>query len=391
MRIAVIAPTEIPATQANTIQVMKMSQAFTLVGHEVHLIVPAMGGGGDRSWESLRRHYGLLVCPPITWIPCRRTWRKYDFGWKAVQWAKRWGAELIYTRLPQAAAFASLGQMPTILEIHDYPQGLMGQLLFRGFLMGAGKLRLVSITHALAHDLEKHFMLPDRSDFLMVAADGVDLQRFQNLPSPQEARKRLGLFKSDTKSGQTRAEPLFVAGYTGSLYAGRGIELILDLAAHLPEMHFLIVGGNPHEKERLEFIAQQRRLHNLLVHSFVPNETLPLYQATCDVLLMPYQETVAASSGGDIAPYLSPMKAFEYLACERAILSSNLPALLEVFNSQNAILLPPNDLLAWVEALELLHKDVEIRSRLAAQARKTAERYTWESRAQRILAGLEVA
>jgi len=280
--------------------------------------------------------------------------------------------------------------MPTILELHDYPQGWMGQLLFRGFLTGTGKQRLVSITHALATDLDTHFKLPDRPNFLVVAADGVDLQRFQNLPSPQEARRRLGLFTSEAKSGPAKAEMPFVAGYTGSLYAGRGIELILDLAAHLPEMHFLIVGGSPHEKERLELIAQQRGLDNLLVSSFVANERLPLFQAACDVLLMPYQKTVAASSGGNIAPYLSPMKAFEYLACGRAILSSNLPVLLEVFNSQNAILLPPDDLLAWVEALELLYRDAEMRNRLAAQARKTAERYTWESRAQRVLNGLEV-
>ena len=40
MRIAVIAPTEIPARRANTIQVTKMTQAFTTLGHTTLLVSP---------------------------------------------------------------------------------------------------------------------------------------------------------------------------------------------------------------------------------------------------------------------------------------------------------------------------------------------------------------
>jgi glycosyltransferase involved in cell wall biosynthesis len=103
---------------------------------------------------------------------------------------------------------------------------------------------------------------------------------------------------------------------------------------------------------------------------------------------MPYQAQVSASSGGDIARYLSPKKLFEYLACGRAILSSNLPVLCETLNTRNALLLPPDDLQAWQRALERLEADPNLRGQLARQSRSDAAQYSWEARARSIIAGL---
>jgi glycosyltransferase involved in cell wall biosynthesis len=100
---------------------------------------------------------------------------------------------------------------------------------------------------------------------------------------------------------------------------------------------------------------------------------------------MPYQRRVAASSGCDISAYLSPMKLFEYLACGRVICSSDLPVLREVLNEHNAILLPPEDLSAWVEALRRVQRDPSLRASLARAAGQTAAAYTWEERVRRVL------
>jgi glycosyltransferase involved in cell wall biosynthesis len=121
---------------------------------------------------------------------------------------------------------------------------------------------------------------------------------------------------------------------------------------------------------------------------FIPNADLPRYQAACDILLMPYQYKVTASSGGDIAKFLSPMKLFEYLACGRAILSSDLPVLQEVLNVKNAVLLPSDDVKSWVAAIRDLRVNPEKRIALARQARADAQRYSWEVRAEQILASM---
>ena len=129
---------------------------------------------------------------------------------------------------------------------------------------------------------------------------------------------------------------------------------------------------------------------NVTFTGFVPNADLPPYQAACDVLLMPYQAQVSASSGGDIARYISPMKMFEYLACGRPIIASDLPVLQEVLNKRNALILPAGDARKWEAAIQRLQDDPAHAQNLAANARAEAQNYSWEARGEKIIRGLEV-
>jgi glycosyltransferase involved in cell wall biosynthesis len=393
MNIAVIAPTHIPARRANTVQVMKMAQALVSLGHDVRLATPGPKPGLGRdsepesTWEYLARHYGLCHRFPVDWLSRDPRLRGYDFSLRAVRWARSWKAELIYTRLPQAAAVSSQLGLRTIFEVHDLPQGNMSQFLLRAFIRGKGARRLVVITQALAADLKLKLSAPIMASLAIVASDGVDLERYANLPSPEQARDQLVL-EGRILNEKDNSSERFTAGYSGHLYIGRGTAFLLELAARLPEVTFLIVGGEPSDVFDLQKRAQNRGLENVILTGFVPNADLPRYQAACDVLLMPYQQRVAASSGGDISRYLSPMKLFEYMASNRAIISSDLPVLQEVLNEENAILLPGDDIEAWTKAIKELQASPETRQRLAHKARQDVNLYTWENRAARILEGI---
>jgi glycosyltransferase involved in cell wall biosynthesis len=79
------------------------------------------------------------------------------------------------------------------------------------------------------------------------------------------------------------------------------------------------------------------------------------------------------------------MKLFEYLASQRAILSSDLPVLREILNPQIAMLLPPEDIQAWVVALKTLRDDPGQRLVMAENALAAVRQYTWDSRAKQLL------
>jgi glycosyltransferase involved in cell wall biosynthesis len=397
MKIAVIAPTEIPARRANTLQVMKMAQALVLLGHEVRLAAPGRSSGAITgktgepvAWEQLAHHYGLSHAFPVERLSINPQLRRYDYSWRALHWASSWQADLIYTRLPQAAALASLLKRATILEVHDMPQGVSGPWLFQRFIKGKGAKRLVVITQALATDMALRFKCQIAAPFTVIAPDGVDLERFASLPEPLQARQalRAQTLASPSSPLQQLSPERFTIGYTGHLYPGRGRELLLDLAKMVPRAAFLVVGGEAPDIDAFQNEIRHQHVDNLILTGFVPNAELPLYQAACDILLMPYQQRVAASSGGDISRYLSPMKLFEYLASRRPIISSDLPVLQEVLNPQNAVLVGANDLDGWVQAISRLQANPGLRDRLASQARQDAQRYTWEMRAERILEGL---
>lgn len=372
MKIALIAPGAIPAQTANSIQVMKMAQALAEEGHTLVVFSPA--SAASPRWEELATHYGLTRRFEIRWLRARPALRRYDFAFAALRAGRAWGADLIYTRLPQAATLAARRGQATIFELHDLPSGTMGPWLLRRFLGAKGARRLVVNTNFLAEEIRKRYRLPARGDLLVIAPNGVDVQRYAKLPSPKSARKSLRLPES------------FTVGYSGHLYAGRGIRLILELAQRLPKMRFLLVGGRSEDVAARK--EQARGLNNIHFTGFVANTDLPLFQAACDVLMIPYSRRVAGSSGSNIAPYTNPLKMFEYLACGRAVVASDLPILREILNEDNAVILPAGEVRAWVDALLALQKSPQRRAALAKAGRQTAAEHTWRKRAQRLLRGL---
>ena len=375
MRIACIATSEVPSLKANSIQVMKVCQAFISLGHTIKLWLP--GRAPDVSWQFLAEHYGLKDHFPIRWIRAVRQLRRYDFCLRAVLAARLWGADLFYIWPLQAAAIASKRGLPTVLEIHDEPKGRFGPWLFGQYLRGSGIRRLLPITEALRIWLERLYNISLESPLVVIAPMGVDLERYADLPSPVEARRELSM------------QETFTAGYTGHFYPGRGIDLLLELARRNPTMQFIWAGGEPAAVDRWRRRLAGSGVNNIQVLGFVSNERLPLVQAACDVLLMPYERRISVSSGGDTARFASPMKVFEYLAAKRAIISSDLPVLREVLNEENAVLVPPENVAAWDDAIRSLASDPDRRQLLASQARRDADRYTWVERARRSLQDLE--
>jgi glycosyltransferase involved in cell wall biosynthesis len=375
VRLACIATSKVPSRTANSIQVMKVCQSLAGLGHTVRLWLP--GENPLVSGEELARDYGLRARFEITWRRAIRPLRHYDFCLLAARAGHAWGADLIYAWPYPAAAVASQMGWPSLLEVHDRPQGRLGPQWVRLFLNGRGARRLVATTEALRRWLSATYRKDLTDPFALVAPNGVDLERYVDLPRPAEARASLDL------------PDLFTAVYTGHLYPGRGIDMILALAKANPTFQFIVAGGDPEAVEAWQGEARAAGLSHVRFLGFVPNEDLPRVQAAGDVLLLPHGRKVMDSGGGDIAEWASPMKVFEYLASGRAILASDLPVLREVLSEDNSVLAPPEDAAAWNQALRSLAVDSRRREALGVRARADAARHSWEERARRALAGLE--
>ncbi len=375
MKIACISVSEVPSSKANSIQVLKACQALAQLGHAVELIVP---GENTLTWEQLRHDYGLQHPFQVTWLPANPRWRHYDFALGAVSQARRESADLIYTWSLQAAVVALLQSLPVLVEMHGPPEGRWGPWLFRAFLSLPGRKRILPITQALVHLLEQGYPKRFAPEMAVVSPNGVDLRRYQNLPDPMQARRSLKLPEQVT------------AGYTGHLYPGRGINLLVELARRFPEVQFLWVGGRPEDVARWQSNLSAEEISNVCLVGHVENERLPYFQAAAEILLMPYERVITGSSGGNSAAYCSPMKMFEYMACGRAILSSDLAVIREVLNETNSRLCPPEDASAWSDAMTTLLADASLRKRLGDHARQDVQALTWEQRARNALSGFLV-
>ena len=353
--------------------VMKMGQALAQEGHQVRLTAKKSWGAMAPDKGYLMSHYGLERLFPIRLIPYHRLTMGLDYDIRSVLWAKRPGCDMIYTRSIRAALFATAIGHNTIFEAHNVPAGSLGAWYFRRILNNCNLSKVVAITHALKKLLLENFSDVLYDDRVIVAPDGVDLERFSNRPTKAEARLALNLDPQD-----------FVAGYVGHLYPGRGVEQILDIAKRSHDIVFLFVGGTPQDIANRKRQAAEMALDNVRIVGFVANSELPTFYAACDVLLMPYQREVAVSGGGNTANYMSPMKMFEYMATGRMIIASDLPVLREILDDTNAVLCDPDDIPAWRNALQRAKIDAEWSLSLAVNASAKVENFTWKRRVQNI-------
>jgi len=384
MKIALITNSRIPSLTANSIQAMKVAQALMQLGHDLRMFAPAETEYVPT--EFLITHYGLRLTPRLELLPSSKRLKRFDFIIHAQRAAKRFNADLIYTWLPQSAVMGLWFGYPVVLEMHADVSGKMGAWWLRQFWKAKGRTprRMTVTTSALRNALERSTKLQFKNESLIVAPNGVELEKYEGLPSPAEARRQLNL-----PDGLT-------VGFTGHVYPGRGADLLFELAKQMPQVNFLWVGGTPELVDFWRGKLAEAKMTNVTMTGFMKHESIPLCQAAADILLMPYSRSISASSGQDIAEVINPMKMFEYMASARAIVSADLPSIREVLNEGNAVLCSAGELGNWESvigewkaAIASLLADESRRHELGTKARNAlrVEQLTWVKREERVMKG----
>lgn len=345
---------------------MKMCQAMAQQGHEVRLVARAGEVSDQDDFES----YGVDRCFAL--VKCRV--RRPVFG-AEILYARAASAtigklqwpELVYGRhLLSLAAVVGRGA-PLIYEAHTPPLG-WDKMVQRWLFRRPNFVRLVVISQALS-DAFCHLYTWLSPETIMVAHDAAD----------EPAEHPVQTF--------SRGDGRLQVGYVGQLYAGKGAEMVIALAARMPQVDFHIVGGTDHDIRQWKI--RSRRLPNLVFHGFVAPRDTDSYRQAMDILIAPYQEKVAVSGGqGDVASWMSPLKIFEYMAAGKAMVVSDLSVLKEILrDGVEALLVKPDDVEGWEHAIVRL-ADPVLRNQLGRSAEETFRMYhTWPQRARKVLRG----
>lgn len=372
LKILHISASTIPSRTANSINVMKMCNAFSRMGHEVVLLSIKRPGSHEKDVKSdfdfygVEPHFGIrkLHVPQMKYSILLYTLRC------AIETIKI-KPDVVYGRFLWVVWLVAMLGFEVIYEMH-FPvkqMSRMGRLLFSNLVKNRKLKHLVVISHALKEMIEDNVS----GKKIIVAHDGADLLSTND--------KEFRTVISDQYGNRIKV------GYVGHLYSGRGIELIFKMATELPDIDFHLIGGT--EKD---IKARKRRVkgNNVFFHGFIPPSLINNYILDCDILVMPYQRSVHLRDKCiDTSQWMSPLKMFEYMASEKPIIASNLPVLREVLkHGKNAILVNPNDTDGWVRAVKHLANNEEARKKIAQQALiDLKQSYTWERRAQRVLSG----
>ena len=370
MRILYLSMSYLPGRKASSVHVMNMSAAFASLGHQVTLI----GKQGEPRDVRPHEFYGVPNNVEILQLPRpKRRGGGAVFAATVLREvvARRKQIDLVYCRDIIGAQMGVLLGLPTVHEQHSLPltTSRWQMPLWRRLVNAPTFVGLTLVSEALRQDIIAQGLAPLRAP-ICVAHDAATPPEHVDCRRPLHAPPRIG--------------------YVGSIYPGRGIELILALAARMPHCEFPIYGGSERE------VAHWRKLGvpaNLTFHGFVAPSMLKDLYETFDVVLMPYPRVgVQIASGQDNSRWCSPMKMFEYMASGTAIVSSDLPVLGEVLGHEhNALIAAAADPAAWHIAVQRLLDDATLRQRLAGQAfADLRANHTWRGRAQYVLASLGV-
>ncbi len=370
MKIAYLSSSIIPSTKANSIQVMKMCEAFAMQGHEVELY--ARQGNAQFSDDQVFAQYGIgrhrfvinRINAPVSWFIGGSI---YGARVAAALNKSEFKPDIIYGRNLYALLACRRFDCPIFYEVHNIP-GHPGRWFLENLIFSFRRFGgLVTITRALKYFYTDNFAVLQqaRAAVIRVAPDGADPVRIEDI--------------RDVKSFPCKV------GYAGSLYPGKGVDLIVNLAALLPEVEFHVAGGSAEEVDWW----QKQSCKNIFFHGQLKHGRVRDFLTGNHLLLAPFKRCVSTSETGkgNVAAWMSPLKIFEYMASGRCVVTARLPALEEVLrNGINAVMVDPDSIVEWRDAIIELLKDRNMRDRLANEAlRNFSDNYSWPQRAAEII------
>ncbi|MNE60020.1 GDP-mannose-dependent alpha-(1-6)-phosphatidylinositol monomannoside mannosyltransferase [compost metagenome] len=161
---------------------------------------------------------------------------------------------------------------------------------------------------------------------------------------------------------------------------GRGLEKLIQTAKEVPNAYFVLIGGGRLTQSLIQLCEElglQQRVH------FIPTvalSELPKYTASADIGVQPIENTCLNHYTTD------SNKLFEYLIAGLPIVATDFPEIRRIVRNNNVgILVPANNSPALAHALNQLVTDLELRKKLANNARSTASTLNWEEQEARLV------
>lgn len=345
--------TRIPSDRASAVHVRKLLPALSNAGIQVQLL---SNKGTGMAWPGFAEkidHFTIKL-PGIKG-------GLYWMLWLFAKQLRKHQHDAIYSRfvlLPLIVASS-----PYVVELHDdaWNKGFLFNRAIKRAIKQKHCLGFTAITQAIKVDLLKAY--PALKKKVLVIEDAA------GMPNPEYQP----VFRDRSS--------LNIA-YVGSFHTGKGLDMVLQLAARLPEHNFIIIGGSTGEVTRYS----ESKTKNVQFEGFVDHDQLWKYMQDIDICLLPNQPDVRTGKRSNIGKYTSPLKMFEYMSYAKPMIASDLPVLKEVLDDQIAIFAAHDKADSWIDAVETLIS-ADKREQIGTKAyRRFGEKYTWEKRAERILA-----
>ncbi len=226
----------------------------------------------------------------------------------------------------------------------------LGRWIGRGMLKR--NIAIASKVTGIAKTLQDNYSIPDEKFELI--PNGVDTELFKKVKS--DLRERLGL------------EDSFVLGYVGVLREWVDLTPVYQAIKNLEDVKLLIVGEEGMLKENREIVRRYGVEDKVIFAGTVPYTKVPEYISAMDVCLIPFKRNAISQNA-------VPLKLFEYMACERPVISTRLKGVMEVIGN---MVLYADTVEEYVMQIRNLANNPELAEELGKKCREfVKQNYNW--------------
>lgn len=380
MRIIYLANSRIPTEKAHGTQIIKMCEALFRSGAELELVI-----SNRRNWikEDVFAFYDITsrfnIKKIFVFDAIRIFNNSFGFILQSISFAtssiiylkKIKYRGIIYSRDYFILAMLSIfGKYKLYYEIHTWSEKINW---FRRYLFS--RVYFVAISDGIKKELIQFGVDENK---ILVAPDGVDLNSFSQISDDKIIlRKELSL----------PAERKIIAyiGKFTTMGQAKGVELIFsafkEVLSRNTMAYLLVVGLDEVEVGHVKQILSGLGIHakNYLLVGHVNKKQVIKYEKAVDTLLMAYPDKK------HYRLYMSPLKMFEYMASGVPIISTDLPAVREVLNENNALLVKPDSTESLVTGIMKILNENKFAETISQNALVDIEKYTWDQRSASIL------
>ncbi len=384
MRITYVTQTRFPTEKAHGLQVAQVCDALASLGHEVTLVAPTIRNAVR---EKAHAYYGLPESFRVqhlrqfdalaSWfIPGKLAFAvSMHFYRKALKkYLASARPELLYARSPAVLGPLLDSHIPVILELHTLPT-----LQKKEFISLCKKCaRVICLTTPMRDELVSWGLSGKK---VIVEGDGVNPEKFRDLPDPLAAAKKWKL-----------PHGRIILGYVGSLVTHDTIEKgaaeIIRATAELKKrgdqpVSAWIVGGPKEWQKKYKELAKSLDLteDDVRFHDPIPSASVPSALAAIDVCIYP----APASDHPFFQRDTSPLKLLEYLAAGRPTVCADLPPVRDLVDEESVWFCEPGNPVSLADAVLETFEVPADTMRRTEEGRFVAGRHSWTKRMERIL------
>ncbi len=378
MRIGLFTDTYPPYINGVSTSVLMLKQGLEKLGHEVYVVTV------NSENFSYKKEENVLMIPgvPIGVLDFRMT-SLYPI--KAQRIIKSWNLDVIHTHTEfGVGSFARLiSKQYNIPLVHTYHTMYEEYIYYitKGYFDGASKKLVEYLTLFLCDRTVEELIVPTKKTYdlfkekykvkrnIHIIPTGIDVTRFYkeniSLKDVDNLKKDLNVKKGD-----------FTILYVGRIAKEKSIDFLInnmkEIIKKVPKAKMIIVGDGPDMKDLVELAHKNKLDNHVTFTGKVPWIEVPKYYQLADVF-------VTAST-----TETQGLTVIEAMAASKPVVAIKDESFELVINNEQDGLLFTSDN-EYQKLIIKLYKDKNYREKIAKQARITANGYSAEVYAQRVL------